>query len=62
MQQTAKQKKMASSKGGGGGLLRVADMEKLSIDQLKALKEQTDLEVNLLQDSLDNIRTTTTRI
>ncbi|XP_044491777.1 probable prefoldin subunit 5 [Mangifera indica] len=52
---------MASSKG-GGGVLRVADMEKLSIEQLKALKEQTDLEVNLLQDSLNNIRTATSRL
>ncbi|KAJ0095046.1 hypothetical protein Patl1_16393 [Pistacia atlantica] len=51
---------MASSKG--GGVLRVADMEKLSIEQLKALKEQTDLEVNLLQDSLNNIRTATSRL
>ncbi|KAK6931759.1 Prefoldin alpha-like [Dillenia turbinata] len=34
----------------------------MSIEQLKALKEQTDLEVNLLQDSLNNIRTATTRL
>ncbi|KAM7474748.1 hypothetical protein LguiB_021991 [Lonicera macranthoides] len=31
----------------------------MSIDQIKAVKEQTDLEVNLLQDSLNNIRTAT---
>lgn len=37
-------------------------MEKLSVEQLKALKEQTDLEVNLLQDSLNNIRTATSRL
>ncbi|PRQ56991.1 putative prefoldin [Rosa chinensis] len=38
------------------------EMEKLSVEQLKAVKEQTDLEVNLLQDSLNNIRTATTRL
>ncbi|XP_011015932.1 PREDICTED: probable prefoldin subunit 5 [Populus euphratica] len=37
-------------------------MEKMSIEQLKALKEQTDLEVNLLQDSLNNIKTATGRL
>lgn len=37
-------------------------MEKMNIEQLKALKEQTDLEVNLLQDSLNNIRTATGRL
>ncbi|KAI3986367.1 hypothetical protein MKX01_002212 [Papaver californicum] len=37
-------------------------MEKLSLEQLKGLKEQSDLEVNLLQDSLNNIRTATTRL
>ncbi|CAN6549915.1 unnamed protein product [Malus baccata var. baccata] len=39
-----------------------AEMEKLSPEQLKAVKEQTDLEVNLLQDSLNNIRTATARL
>ncbi|KAM7262315.1 hypothetical protein ACFE04_021392 [Oxalis oulophora] len=43
-------------------VLRVAEMEKMSLEQLKALKEQSDLEVNLLQDSLNNIRTATTRL
>ncbi|KAL6189682.1 hypothetical protein ACLB2K_036085 [Fragaria x ananassa] len=38
------------------------EMEKLSVEQLKAVKEQTDLEVNLLNDSLNNIRTATTRL
>ncbi|XP_062107952.1 prefoldin subunit 5 [Humulus lupulus] len=47
-----------SSSGGGGG----SGIEKLSVEQLKAVKEQTDLEVNLLQDSLNNIRTATTRL
>ncbi|KAK2635700.1 hypothetical protein Ddye_030492 [Dipteronia dyeriana] len=46
---------MASSKIG-------VEMEKLSVEQLKAFKEQTDLEVNLLQDSLNNIRTATSRL
>ncbi|PON91227.1 Prefoldin alpha subunit, archaea-type [Trema orientale] len=58
---------MASSKGGsgstsGGGGGGGLGLEKLSVEQLKAVKEQTDLEVNLLQDSLNNIRTATTRL
>ncbi|KAK7280628.1 hypothetical protein RJT34_25693 [Clitoria ternatea] len=47
---------MASSKGGA------IPLERMSVEQLKALKEQSDLEVNLLQDSLSNIRTATTRL
>ncbi|XP_068651070.1 prefoldin subunit 5-like [Aristolochia californica] len=43
-------------------VLRVSEMEKLSLDQLKSLKEQADLEVNLLQDSLNKIRTAATRL
>ncbi|XP_052204406.1 prefoldin subunit 5 [Diospyros lotus] len=38
------------------------ELERMSVEQLKALKEQTDLEVNLLQDSLNNIRTATARL
>ncbi|CAH8257232.1 unnamed protein product [Arabidopsis lyrata] len=38
------------------------EMEKMGIDQLKALKEQADLEVNLLQNSLNSIRTATVRL
>ncbi|EEC67212.1 hypothetical protein OsI_34105 [Oryza sativa Indica Group] len=38
------------------------EVEKLSVEQLKALKEQTDLEVNLLQDSLTKIRSAATRL
>ncbi|XVF01753.1 hypothetical protein REPUB_Repub04eG0116300 [Reevesia pubescens] len=54
---------MASSRGGGGQqVVRVADMEKMSLEQLKAVKEQADAEVNLLQDSLNNIRTATGRL
>lgn len=49
----------SSSKGGSSA---AASLEKMSIDQLKALKEQADLEVNLLQDSLNNIRTATSRL
>lgn len=52
---------MASSKGGSSGSGSVG-LEKLSVEQLKAVKEQTDLEVNLLQDSLNNIRTATSRL
>ncbi|KAL8153799.1 hypothetical protein V2J09_011559 [Rumex salicifolius] len=39
-----------------------AEMEKMSVEQLKAVKEQADMEVNLLQDSLTNIRTATGRL
>ncbi|KAK9117844.1 hypothetical protein Scep_015937 [Stephania cephalantha] len=53
---------MAASKGGGGAEVRVAEMEKMSLEHLKSLKEQSDLEVNLLQDSLNNIRTATARL
>ncbi|KAJ1436349.1 Prefoldin alpha-like [Sesbania bispinosa] len=51
---------MASSKSGsgGGGIF----LQSMSVEQLKAVKEQTDLEVNLLQDSLNNIRTASTRL
>ncbi|CAH9052127.1 unnamed protein product [Cuscuta epithymum] len=52
---------MASSKGPGPAAATV-ELEKLSVEQLKAVKEQTDLEVNLLRDSLNNIRTATTRL
>ncbi|GAB4839623.1 Prefoldin subunit 5 [Ancistrocladus abbreviatus] len=37
-------------------------MEQMSIEQLRAVKEQSDLEFNLLQDSLNNIRAATTRL
>lgn len=55
---------MSSSKGGGvsPGVVKGVEMEKMSVEQLKALKEQADLEVNLLQDSLNNIRTATGRL
>ncbi|KAL8519828.1 hypothetical protein ACS0TY_010679 [Phlomoides rotata] len=38
------------------------EMEKMSLEQLKAVKEQTDLEVNVLQDSLTNIRSANVRL
>ncbi|KAI7729863.1 hypothetical protein M8C21_007753 [Ambrosia artemisiifolia] len=41
--------------------MMIAEPEKMSIEQLKAVKEQSDQEVNLLQYSLNNIRTATTR-
>ncbi|KAK8934493.1 putative prefoldin subunit 5 [Platanthera zijinensis] len=54
---------MASSRGiGAPNAARVADMEAMSVDQLRPLKEQTDLEFNLLQDSLNKIRTAATRL
>ncbi|XP_059656497.1 prefoldin subunit 5 [Cornus florida] len=54
---------MASKGGGGAGTIgRIPEIEKMGVDQLKALKEQADLEVNLLQDSLNNIRTATVRL
>ncbi|KAK7390784.1 hypothetical protein VNO78_18860 [Psophocarpus tetragonolobus] len=46
---------MASWKSGMG-------LERMSVEQVKAVKEQADLEVNLLQDSLSNIRTATSRL
>ncbi|KAF5442958.1 hypothetical protein F2P56_035563, partial [Juglans regia] len=49
---------MASSRSA----VRVSEMEKMSLEQLKAVKEQADLELNLLQDSLNNVRTATTRL
>jgi prefoldin alpha subunit len=42
--------------------MRVSEMEKMSLEQLKAVKEQADLEVNLLQDSLNNVRSATSRL
>ncbi|GJU80105.1 ribonuclease H-like domain-containing protein [Tanacetum coccineum] len=42
--------------------MMIPELEKMSVKQLKAIKEQTDMEVNLLQDSLTNIRTATTRL
>ncbi|XP_022762449.1 probable prefoldin subunit 5 isoform X2 [Durio zibethinus] len=51
---------MASSRG--QQVIRAGDMEKMSMEQLKALKEQADIEVNLLQDSLNNIRTASARL
>uniref|UniRef100_A0A803MNU5 F-box domain-containing protein n=1 Tax=Chenopodium quinoa TaxID=63459 RepID=A0A803MNU5_CHEQI len=53
---------MANKGGGGGSAVRAAEMEKMSIEQLKMVKEQSDLELNLLQDSLTNIRTATSRL
>ncbi|CAL9044467.1 prefoldin subunit 5-like [Musa acuminata AAA Group] len=52
------------SKGAGAAsaLIRASDMEKLSLEQLRSLKEQSDLEVNLLQDSLTKIRTAAARL
>lgn len=56
---------MASRKGssaGEGARSLELELEKMSVEQLKALKEQTDMEVNLLHDSLNNIRTATSRL
>lgn len=57
---------MASSKatgiGGAGGGPVAMELDKLSIEQLKAVKDQADMEVNLLQDSLNNIRNATARL
>ncbi|KAH9612122.1 hypothetical protein KSS87_002602 [Heliosperma pusillum] len=51
-----------ANQGGGAAAMRAAEMEKMSVEQLKMLKEQTDGEVNLLQDGLNNIRTATSRL
>ncbi|XP_076923919.1 prefoldin subunit 5-like [Bidens hawaiensis] len=40
----------------------IPELEKMSVEQLKSIKEQSDMEVNLLQDSLNNIRTATNRL
>ncbi|XP_078446299.1 prefoldin 5 isoform X2 [Wolffia australiana] len=48
-----------ASRGAAGSPISV---EKMSLDQLKAIKEQSDTEVNLLQDSLNKIRTAATRL
>ncbi|XWS39603.1 hypothetical protein CRYUN_Cryun18bG0069200 [Craigia yunnanensis] len=56
-----KSKRTASSRG-GQQVMRVGDMEKMSLEQLKAVKEQADIDVNLLQDSLNNIRTAAARL
>lgn len=54
---------MASSRGIGSGVGGLgAKMEQMSVEQHKAIKEQTDLEVNLLQGSLNNVRTATSRL
>ncbi|KAL0541567.1 hypothetical protein IC582_021620 [Cucumis melo] len=58
---------MASRKGGSGGggegvRSLELELEKMSVEQLRAFKEQTDMEVNLLHDSLNNIRTATSRL
>ncbi|KAL5983025.1 hypothetical protein ACLOJK_017105 [Asimina triloba] len=53
---------VATAASKAGATVRVSEMEKMSIDQLKTLKEQSDLEVNLLQDSLNKIRTAATRL
>ncbi|XP_038988779.1 probable prefoldin subunit 5 [Phoenix dactylifera] len=45
-----------------GNKIRALEMEKMSLEQLKSLKKQSDLEVNLLQDSLNKIRTAATRL
>lgn len=38
------------------------ELEKMSVEHLKGLKEQVDMEVNLLQDSLNNIRSANVRL
>ncbi|XP_020598437.1 probable prefoldin subunit 5 [Phalaenopsis equestris] len=54
---------MAASRGmGSANAIRVSDIENMSVDQLRVLKEQSDLEVNLLQDSLNKIRSAATRL
>lgn len=54
--------KGAAGAGGGGGPIRLSEMMNMSIDQLRSIKEQTDLEVNLLQDSLTKIHTAASRL
>ncbi|OAY74662.1 probable prefoldin subunit 5 [Ananas comosus] len=48
--------------GGSAGVIRAPEMERMGVEQLRSLKEQTDLEVNLLQDGLAKIRTAASRL
>ncbi|KAG6512355.1 hypothetical protein ZIOFF_030463 [Zingiber officinale] len=52
----------AKGAGAAGGVLKASDLQKLSRDQLKAVKEQSDLEVNLLEDSLKKISVAAARL
>ncbi|XP_074585887.1 prefoldin subunit 5 [Curcuma longa] len=52
----------AKGAGAAGGVLKASDLQKLSLDQLKAVKEQSDLEVNLLEDSLKKINVAAARL
>ncbi|XP_042386279.1 probable prefoldin subunit 5 [Zingiber officinale] len=52
----------AKGAGAAGGVLKASDLQKLSLDQLKAVKEQSDLEVNLLEDSLKKISVAAARL
>ncbi|KAL1565430.1 Prefoldin subunit 5 [Salvia divinorum] len=38
------------------------ELEKMSVEHLRGLKEQVDMEVNLLQDSLNNLRSANARL
>ncbi|KAL9241354.1 hypothetical protein vseg_015476 [Gypsophila vaccaria] len=55
---------MRSKGGGGGGAaeMRAMEMEKMSVDQLKMLKEESDGEVRMLQEGINNIRTALSRL
>ncbi|KAL9261109.1 Prefoldin subunit 5-like protein [Drosera capensis] len=53
---------MAAAKPGASSSPASPDLDQLTLDQLRSLKEQADLEVNLLQDSLNNINTATARL
>ncbi|CAN6463381.1 unnamed protein product [Victoria cruziana] len=42
--------------------MAVPNLQSLTLDQLKMVKEQADVELSLLQDSLTNIRTAASRL
>ncbi|KAJ7561463.1 hypothetical protein O6H91_03G029500 [Diphasiastrum complanatum] len=46
---------------GGVRVLGMEELSKLSLEQIRQVKEQVDAELNLLQDSLTNIRTAANR-
>lgn len=52
----------AKGSAAAGGILKPSDLQKLNLDQLKAVKEQSDLEVNLLEDSLKKINVAAARL
>ncbi|KAF3775419.1 putative prefoldin subunit 5 [Nymphaea thermarum] len=53
---------MSSSSSWKEKAMAVPNLQSLTLDQLKMVKEQADVELSLLQDSLTNIRTAASRL